>query len=499
MIAATGPSPFGCSIGVASDGSIGVTWADRSTNHVLFLRSTDAGVSYPGPAAQVNSGGLRHPGIDNVVTCGTGNRPTLNGNIRQLHQAWLAIDTTGGPNDGNIYVVFASDPADPTDQADVFFSRSTDNGANWSPMLQMGAGGGNTDQFEPFVAVAGNGDVAVAWYDRWNDAANNLNIDVYTAFSTDGGATFGGLVRVTDVSFGVPPLNPNLNPGAAQCYMGEYIAVAGGGGFYYLWGDNRNTITTTNFPAGRLDPDVFFEAIASPTNVAPTVSANDASGNEGAAIALSGSASDGDGDFLAFSWTVTPNAGVDAGATCTLTNADTLAPTVRCSDDSTYTIQLTVTGDPAGPVSDTATLTVSNVAPSVTVTSSPATIDEGDSYLLTATFSDPGWNDTYTGSVDWDVPGEAPEAAAATDSSAAGSIGSVLSFNVANLELLSVMMVHVVVVLSLVSAVAPKVAAGGYVHTVFYHLSMTVFASGLALVLAPFFAGAIFGDSQAVS
>jgi Ca2+-binding RTX toxin-like protein len=265
ILGANGTAPFGCNVQVGSDGGVNVTWARRDTDDIVFARSTDAGVSY-GAQVTVNTAATREPGTDTIVACGGQNRPTLTGNIRMLHQAWMATDTSGGPNDGNLYIVWASDPAGTPDNSDVFFSRSTDDGASWSAMAQLGGGGGATDQFEPNVAVNDVGDVAVVWYDRRNDAANNLNIDVYTAFSSDGGATFQPIIRVTDVSFGVPPLNPNFNPGAAQCYMGEYIAIDGAGTrFYYMWGDNRSTVTNTNFPAGRPDPDIFFDVLNGPT------------------------------------------------------------------------------------------------------------------------------------------------------------------------------------------------------------------------------------------
>ena len=269
VIQAQGPAPFGCSIKVGPTGQVYVTWADRfggTLGDIRFRASTDGGLTF-GANTQVSTGN-RLPGTDNVVNCGpNNNRTALNGNIRMLHQSWLAVDTTGGPFDGNLYAVWASDPVSPmgtTDHSDVFFSRSTNGGANWSAPLQLG-GGTVTDQFEPFVEVAGAGAVSVAWYDRRNDAANNFNIDVFKAFSTDGGATFGGIQRVTDQTFGVPPINPNFDPRIANCYMGEYIGVAGDDrNFYYLWGDNRNTLTTTNFPAGRADPDVFFESEVAP-------------------------------------------------------------------------------------------------------------------------------------------------------------------------------------------------------------------------------------------
>ena len=163
--------------------------------------------------------------------------------------------------------VWASDPAGTPDNSDVFFSRSTNGGANWSAAVQLGGGGGATDQFEPFVAVGGAGAVTVVWYDRRNDAANNLLTDVYKAFSSDGGANFGAIQRVTDQSFGIPQLNPNFDPNIANCYMGEYIGAVGDAhNFYYLWGDNRNTVTSAAWPAptGRPDPDVWFELEVAP-------------------------------------------------------------------------------------------------------------------------------------------------------------------------------------------------------------------------------------------
>jgi hypothetical protein len=267
IIQAQGPAPFGCSVKVGANGQVFVVWADRTgatAGDIRFLASTNGGVSF-GANTQVSTGN-RLPGTDRVVSCGTNNnRTTLNGNIRMLHQAWLAVDTTGSASNGNLYVVWVSDPTGATDNSDVFFSRSTNGGANWTAPIQLG-GGTTTDQFEPNVVVGGDeGTVSVAWYDRRNDTANNFNIDVFKAFSTDGGQTFGALQRVTNQNWGVPQLNPNFDNAIANCYMGEYIGVAADAGrFYYLWGDNRNTITNANWPAGRPDPDVFFESEAAP-------------------------------------------------------------------------------------------------------------------------------------------------------------------------------------------------------------------------------------------
>lgn len=237
---------FGCHIDVGPNGQVYVAWSDRGGDFpIRFRRSLDAGLTWQ-TATKVNLLPIRHAGIDRIVTCGDILRFTLNGDIRTLAGAWMAVDTTGGPYNGRIYVAWQSDPAGATDNSDVYLTSSIDGGLTWAPEEQLG-GGTVTDQFQPFVEVAGTGAVSVAWYDRRNDPSNNLDIDVYTAISSNGGATVDPLVRVTDASF------PTYIP--YSCYMGDYIAVAGdASSFHYAWGDNRN--------AG--DPDVYFDSLSAP-------------------------------------------------------------------------------------------------------------------------------------------------------------------------------------------------------------------------------------------
>ena len=272
--------PIGCHIDVGSSGDVNVAWSDRSVANqfpIRFRRSLNGGLSWE-PTVQVNTVPIRPPGTDRPVQCGTVTvcnmpfpvmLPTLNGDIRMAPQAWLAVDATGGPFNGSLYAAWAADPPGMDDNSDVFFSRSTDGGHTWSPEIQLG-GDSRSDQFEPFIAIGGSGTVSVAWYDRRNDLTNNL-IDVYTAFARDGGITFDPIVRVTDVSFPVPPLTGqptatgNFDPSTSACYMGEYIAVAADTtSFYYAWGDNRNQVVSSAYPSGRPDPDVFFERRPAP-------------------------------------------------------------------------------------------------------------------------------------------------------------------------------------------------------------------------------------------
>ncbi|HJQ36786.1 MAG TPA: sialidase family protein [Thermoanaerobaculia bacterium] len=96
---------------------------------------------------------------------------------------WLAVDNTGGPFDGNLYLLwqrigFASTPL----QSRMMFSRSTDRGASWSEPVALTT---PSPSGQSQVAIGPNGEVYLAYY----RAANNGNIILRT--STDGGVTFG--------------------------------------------------------------------------------------------------------------------------------------------------------------------------------------------------------------------------------------------------------------------------------------------------------------------
>jgi hypothetical protein len=259
-----GTRPFGCSVAVGPNGEVNIAWADRQApNGIFFRRSTDGGLNFTPtvPVSALN----RTAGSDRIRNCPVGGDPgrtdfTLNGDIRQLHEAWMAVDATGGPFSGNIYVVWTSDPVGAQDNSDVFFSRSTNGGVTFDPGVQLGASGGATDQFEPNIAVGDNGEISVAWFDRRNDPTNNLLIDVYKTFSRTGGTTFAADTRVTDQSFTPARMNPNFDTFVANCGFGEYMSVtADANSFYYMWTDHRRTVTNATWPTGRPDPDVWFE------------------------------------------------------------------------------------------------------------------------------------------------------------------------------------------------------------------------------------------------
>jgi hypothetical protein len=140
------------------------------------------------------------------------------------------------------------------------------------------------------------------------------------------------------------------------------------------------------------------------TNDPPSVNAGgDVSGNEGSAIALDGTVSDPDGDTVTTAWTYTV-VSADAGASCSFADATAVDTTITCTDDGTYTATLTGNDGNNPAVSDSTTVTVANVAPSVNITA------PGDGSLyqintavnLLSSFSDAGTNDTHTCTINWD-------------------------------------------------------------------------------------------------
>jgi hypothetical protein len=95
---------------------------------------------------------------------------------------------------------------------------------------------------------------------------------------------------------------------------------------------------------------------------------------------------------------------VDAGASCVFGNPNVLATTVTCTDDGVWTLRLSANDSLHPAVVATTTLTLTNVAPQVSI-SSPSNgsqFQRGVSVPVTAPFTDVATNDTHTCTVDFD-------------------------------------------------------------------------------------------------
>ncbi len=162
--------------------------------------------------------------------------PALNGSVfRTFAVPSLAVDRSGGPRDGDVYVVWMDHSGG---DADVLFTRGSDHGANWTapvrvhhdePALRI-------DQFMPAASVGPDGTIDVVWYDRRDDPQHHL-LDLYYTYSLDGGETFAPELRVTELSSD-EQYSHHQN---GMIFLGDYIDIDSSPGRAHLvWVDTRN-------------------------------------------------------------------------------------------------------------------------------------------------------------------------------------------------------------------------------------------------------------------
>lgn len=125
-------------------------------------------------------------------------------------------------------------------------------------------------------------------------------------------------------------------------------------------------------------------------------------GQEGTDVGLAATVTDPDGPSLTTTWTATPQSGVDAGATCSFGNAAAQTTTVKCTDDGVWQLELTANDGLNPPVTQATTLTLSNVAPQVTLTADKTLVTRGTQVNFTAPFTDIATNDKHTCTLNFD-------------------------------------------------------------------------------------------------
>ncbi len=220
----------GPNVQTASNGDVYVAYAIYDANWtdgedaIGFAKSTDGGDTWTALRA-----------YDHI---NSGIRGTLSskGGMRVNSFPSMAVDRSGGPNDGNIYITWPQRNVAPAgSDPDVVLITSTDGGATWGAPVRVNDDALNNakDQIFPWCTVdESTGQLLVVFYDSRNVANNQA--EVYMASSYDGGSTFNNFV-VSDQSFTFGPIS-----GFQGGYGGDYIGVAAVNDVAYpFWMDSR--------------------------------------------------------------------------------------------------------------------------------------------------------------------------------------------------------------------------------------------------------------------
>jgi len=133
---------------------------------------------------------------------------------------YIAVDASGNPYDGNVYVTWTrfeySSP--------IYFSRSTDGGASYSTPVPISDYSSNQGSIP---AVGPNGELYVVWY-NYNTSAHRM------AVSTNGGQSFGPPFHVAYVN----PIPSPLPGGSFRDNSFPTLAVdQNSGNLYVAWND----------------------------------------------------------------------------------------------------------------------------------------------------------------------------------------------------------------------------------------------------------------------
>lgn len=117
----------------------------------------------------------------------------------------------------------------------IWFSRSTNGGANWSTPAMLNNQAGLNDQFHSRLCVdESNGNLIVCYHDTVNDT-NRIQTDLWMQTSTDDGQSWSTAVQVTTGQ------TDETAAGANSFQYGDYNGLHGHyGTFFPTWTDRRN-------------------------------------------------------------------------------------------------------------------------------------------------------------------------------------------------------------------------------------------------------------------
>jgi hypothetical protein len=133
-----------------------------------------------------------------------------------LGQTIITMDSTGGPGDGNIYLLCSVDRNTNSDPCDVMFTLSSDGGLTWSSPVRVNDDIGNLAyQWFGTMSVAPDGRIDVIWLDTRNNLGT-VNSALYYSYSLDEGVTWAPNEKLSDT------FDPHIG-WPQQFKMGDYF------------------------------------------------------------------------------------------------------------------------------------------------------------------------------------------------------------------------------------------------------------------------------------
>jgi hypothetical protein len=202
------------------------------------MRSADHGQTWSQPVEIAQMKGIPVTDPDNGTFIQTNSSPG-EGLVIPIFD--VAVD----PHNGNLYTVWEDARSNGGRYNRIAFSESTDGGRTWSDPIPINQTPSNIpvedrSAFIPSVAVAGDGTVAVTYYDfRSNEAGPGLPTDYWAVFGTPAGGrgladprAWGHELRLTN-----HPANLELTDTFNTLFVGDYQGLSAvGNDFLALFG-----------------------------------------------------------------------------------------------------------------------------------------------------------------------------------------------------------------------------------------------------------------------
>lgn len=212
-------------------------WPTTTNRKLFVVKSIDGGVSYGTPVqlgSTFDSFDIGVPSFNDrraLIYVSAGAYRTATKNL--VYASWVDLSGEAG------CTAAANEPgsnAASTCKTRVWFSRSTDGGATWSPAVMVNNQPGLSDQYNQGFAVdESTGALAIVYYDTVADATRK-KVDLWYQSSFNDGVSWFAPVKVTTAQ------TDETSAGADNGnQFGDYNAVSGYGGIFFpSWTDRRS-------------------------------------------------------------------------------------------------------------------------------------------------------------------------------------------------------------------------------------------------------------------